>query len=261
MRKLTPTDYIKRCREVHGDRYDYSNCHYEWRRGVVTILCPSHGAFEQRADAHARGQGCNQCRSEDFRLTTSEFIRRAKIIHGEKYRYDSTIYKSAYEMITIECPVHGQFEQRAHDHTTGKGCSKCGKLNNLGGWSRLIKSTKDHWIPGRFYLNRWHLGDDLYIKIGITTTSVKRRDDDRGFSITPIIDYECPIIYAFVLEQHILKTLGPQFNTEISYIAGWTETFPGYMEEQVLNLYLNLVESVPTLVQEAIHEWNPSPSS
>lgn len=65
------------------------------------------------------------------RLTTEEFISRAKNIHGDTYDYSQTEYKSAHEKIKIICKEHGMFEQSANKHYCGQGCPKCvGKNRN-----------------------------------------------------------------------------------------------------------------------------------
>lgn len=66
-------------------------------------------------------------------LNTEKFIERAKQIHGSKYDYSKTIYKSCNEKVCIICPEHGEFWQRPSSHLFGYGCSKCGseKVHNL----------------------------------------------------------------------------------------------------------------------------------
>jgi hypothetical protein len=60
------------------------------------------------------------------KLTTEEFIQKAKQIHGDKYDYSQSIYVSIKNKINIICPDHGLFNQLAESHLKGKGCSSCG---------------------------------------------------------------------------------------------------------------------------------------
>ena len=53
--------FIKKARTKHKGRYDYSEVIYTDSLTKVEILCPVHGKFEQRPDAHVRGQGCPTC--------------------------------------------------------------------------------------------------------------------------------------------------------------------------------------------------------
>ena len=60
------------------------------------------------------------------RLTKEEFIRRAELVHGSKYDYSKVIYKNGDTKVTIICPEHDEFQQRARCHIVDKqGCPIC----------------------------------------------------------------------------------------------------------------------------------------
>lgn len=62
-------------------------------------------------------------------LTTEEFTKRAREVHGDKYDYSKTVYKTAKSKVVIVCPVHGEFTQIAGHHILdGSGCPKCGRV-------------------------------------------------------------------------------------------------------------------------------------
>lgn len=69
------------------------------------------------------------------RLTTKQFIERARAQHGDRYDYSKTIYTKAHDKVTIICRNldHGEFQQIAADHTNGHGCPKfgCGNTGKL----------------------------------------------------------------------------------------------------------------------------------
>ncbi len=60
------------------------------------------------------------------KITTQEFIDRARAVHGNKYGYAFSVYQSAHEKIMIHCRFHGMFEQSRASHTNGNGCPFCG---------------------------------------------------------------------------------------------------------------------------------------
>ena len=60
------------------------------------------------------------------KLTTEEFIKKAKIIHGDKYDYTLTRFINSKTKVKIICPIHGGFEQYHVKHLSRKGCAKCG---------------------------------------------------------------------------------------------------------------------------------------
>ena len=60
------------------------------------------------------------------KLTTEQFIQKAKTIHDNKYDYSKVEYINNRTKVKIICKEHGIFEQRPNDHLQGIGCSFCG---------------------------------------------------------------------------------------------------------------------------------------
>lgn len=61
-----------------------------------------------------------------MRVSTEEFVRRAKLIHGDTYSYDQTIYinqKTPMKIFCNKCKVY--FLQLPTNHLRGKGCKTC----------------------------------------------------------------------------------------------------------------------------------------
>jgi len=124
-RNIFTTDFfIKRAIEVHKNKYDYSKVKYINLNTKVTIICPIHGDFQQTPSKHLSGQNCPIC-SGNKKISTNEFIERAKNIHKNKYDYSKSKYVGALKQTIIICPNHGEFKQRCSDHLKGKGCPKC----------------------------------------------------------------------------------------------------------------------------------------
>ncbi len=120
----TTDDFIVESREAHGDRYDYSLSNYRKMLEKVTIICPVHGEFEQQPAKHIHSkQGCPKCAGQN--KTTEEYINEADEIHKGRYDYSKTIFKGANDKVTIICKDHGEFQQRAIGHLSGKGCLSC----------------------------------------------------------------------------------------------------------------------------------------
>ena len=60
------------------------------------------------------------------RIDTEEFIRRSRLVHGDKYDYSKTNYVRAKDKVCIICPIHGEFWQLPFAHFyVGGGCKKC----------------------------------------------------------------------------------------------------------------------------------------
>ena len=122
--RITTENFIKKARKVHGDKYDYSKVEYKGTHTKVCIICQEHGEFLQTPHNHLHSQGCLAC-SGRKQLTTEEFIRRAKEVHGDKYDYSKVEYINSHTKVKIICPIHGEFEQEPNSHLEGKGCPNC----------------------------------------------------------------------------------------------------------------------------------------
>lgn len=61
------------------------------------------------------------------KLTTEEFVQKAKEKHNGKYDYSRVEYKDSKEKVCIICKEdgHGEFYQRPNDHIRGCGCPMC----------------------------------------------------------------------------------------------------------------------------------------
>ncbi len=135
-KKLTTEEFIERARKVHGDKYDYSKVEYVNSKTKVCIICPVHGEFWMTPNMHLYGQECPKCSYSimgmNRRLTTEEFIERARKIHGDKYDYSKVDYKGLYKSVCIIChkkdkhgEEHGEFWQAPANHLNGNKCPKC----------------------------------------------------------------------------------------------------------------------------------------
>lgn len=125
-KQLTTEEFIMKAKRVHGDKYDYSQTIYTNATSKVTITCKIHGVFAQIARNHINSSaGCNKCAGHE-KLSTEEFIEKARKIHGDEYDYSKVIYINNHTNIIIICEEHGEFFQSPFAHMTqGSGCGKC----------------------------------------------------------------------------------------------------------------------------------------
>ena len=76
------------------------------------------------------------------RLTTEEFIKRAKEIYKDKYDYSKVNYINKSTKVTIICPIHGEFEKYPLDFLKGQECQKCSNITR----SKKRKLTVEQFI-------------------------------------------------------------------------------------------------------------------
>jgi hypothetical protein len=122
--KMDTKLFIEKSKKIHDNKYDYSKVVYKSSREPVTIICPEHGEFEQIPNNHlSKSQGCPKCLG--WVKDTESFIEKSKKIHGDKYDYKNTTYKTIHEEVDIICPTHGNIKVTPNYHLRGLGCKFC----------------------------------------------------------------------------------------------------------------------------------------
>ena len=122
--RKTLGNFIEAAKKIHTGKYDYSKVEYINTNTKVCIICPEHGEFWQTPHRHLAGDGCPICRPNK-KLTTEEFIKKSRLVHGNKYDYTKSEYVNSRTKVEIICPKHGEFWQTPHSHICGDGCPIC----------------------------------------------------------------------------------------------------------------------------------------
>lgn len=120
--------FITKANLVHGGLYDYSLT--DQNSKTARILCSKHGEFKMLKKTHLAGWGCSKCSEHGSSLdrhlqAKDSFESRANKIHGSKYDYSQSVYKSSSEKLKIICPEHGEFWQTPLNHLQKHGCPYC----------------------------------------------------------------------------------------------------------------------------------------
>lgn len=210
--RISTKDWIDQVKFTHKDKYDYSKTDYRGLDFKLTITCPIHGDWEQVAYSHQKGHGCPKCAKI---LTTEQFIKKANVIHKGKFLYHNTNYSRHNELVTITCPIHGDFEQEAHTHLKGHGCQKCAKKG--------FKKDK----PGVLYYFKIDHNGQEYFKIGVTNNTLSKRYTQEELVNCEILYIE-PFkkgIEAFNLEQLIINSFKSKLANLTLLKNGNTEIF------------------------------------
>lgn len=165
--RLTTEIFIKRSIPIHGGTCDYSFVNYIDYCSKVDILCIQHNLlFSQSPAHHLAGQGCPKCRYEkmsfQFRSNKEEFIRKAILIHGDKFDYSLVIYVNNKTKVKIICrDCNTIIEQTPDSHLGGRSCKNCAnikiKYNQLNTEIYINRASKvfDNYYtyPNAIYIN------------------------------------------------------------------------------------------------------------
>lgn len=161
--RMTYETFVERAREIHGDNYDYDKVLMNSTTIPVEIICKKHGSFLQTPSNHLSGKGCKKCAGVD-KLTTEQFIERAREVHGDRYDYSSVDYETTHKNVQVICREHGIFciPPVAHIHNR-RGCQKCQKIESTRKLTKPVtkvieESTRVHGdkytIVAESYVNR-----------------------------------------------------------------------------------------------------------
>jgi len=159
---LGKEQFIENSNEKHGDKYDYSKVEYVNSKTKVCIICKKldeitrekHSEFWQTPYSHLSGAACPKCTGHF--MNQEIFIKRARVIHNNKYDYRKVEYKASKEKVHIICPEHGEFLQTPDSHLQGQGCSKC---------SKVYRYNSNEWIENAktVHGNRYDYSKVVYV--------------------------------------------------------------------------------------------------
>lgn len=111
---LTQEDFLKKSKEIHGDKYDYSLVNFKNVRGKIQLIYNG-DIYEQLAYAHLQGKSPEMA---PFKITRLEFIKRAKVVHGNIFDYSLVKCDGINNKVKI---IYDKriYEQVASDHLSG----------------------------------------------------------------------------------------------------------------------------------------------
>ena len=108
-----------------------------------------------------------------FRCEQCRFIKEAKDIHGDKYDYSKTIYKSMRADVTIKCPEHGYQTMQSYYHHNF-GCKKCVEVKTKDRRENEISDTKQKYFKKykEFHGDKYDYSKFVYTNCDIPTTII-----------------------------------------------------------------------------------------
>lgn len=85
--RLTQEEVLSRFKELHGDRFDYSQFRYIDNKTKSIIICREvgHGPFKMRASSHFEEQGCPKCADPKGERRIAKWLNDHKIEHIQQF--------------------------------------------------------------------------------------------------------------------------------------------------------------------------------
>lgn len=248
--KLSTAEFINRAVGVHGNLYSYDRSIYTLIKNKITVTCKIHGDYDVIAADHLNGSICGKC-SGHKPPSTTEFIERAKTLHGSKYTYEKTHYTKSHDKVVITCPVHGDFTQKAYSHyPNGRGCPKC-RNGFVFGRTRtdFIDAGNRYNGDATLYAIKCTNEDELFYKVGITVRSVDLRFNNSN------MPYSYEVLYSLVAETGYIYDIEKSLHKALRHnryepklpFGGFTECFTTIKPIEKLLKELSITEQLQLL--------------
>lgn len=127
-KKLTLEEFKNRFTERYPNKkFNFSKSNYINAHTLMKVECSNGHTFEVRPCDLMNGGGCPYC-SGTKKLTRGEFIKDAAFVHNGYFTYEhSEDFTNVSSLVTVTCPIHGEFKVKANNHLNGANCKKCSK--------------------------------------------------------------------------------------------------------------------------------------
>lgn len=248
--KKTQGEFIMEAINMHGNKYGYDQVLYANAHSKISIWCSKcEKYFKQVAQNHLK-YGCKACSDKNngllLRKTNEDFIKDVNKIHNNFYNYEKTKYTINYDIINVNCPLHGDFNIRASDHMNGCGCKSCGKeILKYNGWSDSawveFGNKSKNFIAFQVYIIKCfnNKTKESFYKIGKTYLEVKYRFSGKA------IPYEYEIVKIITGEGKEMSVLERDLHSKYKlYKYRPLNPFRGQLECYNMDLPINEISAL-----------------
>lgn len=136
-------DFIRRAREKHGEKYDYSKVSYEKLTNKVIITCRDCGyQFLQSAANHLRGAGCPHCCQSKGERTVRLALERMGVTFREQEPFYSPIAPNKKHVFKVDFYVPEKrliIEYNGQYHYRGPYINHEGRLKDHPGRDKALR--------------------------------------------------------------------------------------------------------------------------
>jgi len=258
---------IKYLNKKFGKKYFIYDFDYNNKKSIIRFNCPidGHGDFSFQVDSMYSSNGCPICsynkskskrvdsiikkNSELRKVREKNWLSYVKNTHGELYDYSLVDYKDAKTPVKIICKNHGIIEQAPDTHKRA-GCRLCADEDLKGKYTEIYfqinpdRKTRDSFL---YYL-KFKYKDEIFYKVGITTTSIHARFGTikKKIIFLDILKVKKMNLYnAWKMELDIQKKHGDKFRYKPilegsslrKYRIGQTECFSNPLSIDLINKY------------------------
>ena len=115
-KRSTTDDFIRKAKDIHDNKYDYSKVEYIDTYTKVTIICKKHGVFEQKPNDHIQGNGCPKCKSSKGELKIEKYLKENNINFESQKTFKGCEYKKLlkFDFYLPDYNICVEFDGRQH---------------------------------------------------------------------------------------------------------------------------------------------------
>lgn len=180
--KKTTETFIDCAVKIHGNKYDYFSVNYVNNETPVTIICKTHGKFQQTPHAHMAGYGCSRCVKNSSKkenewldsLNIKTLVKQAKIkINDKTYVVDgfdpetNTIYQ-----------FHGDYFHGHPDYFKPYWKNRVNKQTFGDLFSKTLKIKELFINNGYKYVEKWEHDFDSKVSQPFKRNKIDKKSID-----------------------------------------------------------------------------------
>ena len=91
-------EFIRRAREIYGDKYIYADTKYTKMEEKVKVICPKHGEFWQKPYDHLHGHGCPKCGLIESKCENEIYEYVCGLVGKENVEHSNRTILDGYEI-------------------------------------------------------------------------------------------------------------------------------------------------------------------
>ena len=91
-------EFIRRAREIYGDKYIYADTKYTKMDEKVKVICPKHGEFWQKPYDHLHGHGCPKCGLIESKCENEIYEYVCGLVGKENVEHSNRTILDGYEI-------------------------------------------------------------------------------------------------------------------------------------------------------------------
>lgn len=145
MRRKTHEEFLEEFKQARGTDFKTDKILYKNTSTKITVICKKCNHEFQALPGNLVGKNskcpkCSLLKSKQPRVGKEEFLKRVKLIHGNKYGYERLTFGDHKEKEKIYCrSCRKYFLQTRAKHLRGQGCKVCGNARNKNTLEDFIK--------------------------------------------------------------------------------------------------------------------------